>query len=69
MDGSGKRVRFRIGDVFTPLAEDLLAALFADQILEGEIVSNASHDAFGPCAVVKLREFDHLVVIATQDLL
>ncbi|MEO8181735.1 MAG: hypothetical protein ABI895_23125 [Deltaproteobacteria bacterium] len=68
MSGPGERVRFRIGDVFAPPAEDLLAALFADRILEGEIVSNASHDAFGPCAVVKVREFDHLVIISTQDL-
>ena len=69
MDSASHLVRFRVADVFAPPAPDLMASLYADRVLEGEVVSTATHREMGVCVVVKIDGCDEPVIVAMESLL
>jgi hypothetical protein len=59
-----RRVHFRIGDIYTPSAEEVLNELYGDALLEGEVVdlTTSGTDA-RRFAVVKVDEMSRLVIV------
>jgi hypothetical protein len=62
-------VRFRLRDVCVPPASELLAALWGDHVLEGQIVARSRTDGDADCVVVKVPGMDQMVVVSSADLL
>ena len=61
--------RFRLRDVCVPPPHELLAQLWGDHILEGEIVARSRTDGDVDCVVVKVPGMDQMVVVSVADLL
>jgi hypothetical protein len=62
-------VRFRLRDACVPPANELLAALWGDHVLEGQIVGRSRTSADGDFVVVKVRGMEQLVVVSIGLLL
>jgi hypothetical protein len=52
-----------------PPPHELLAQLWGDHILEGEIVARSRSDGDVDCVVVKVPGMDQMVVVSVADLL
>lgn len=69
MDACDDRVRFRIGDVFAPPAEEVLDSLFGGRILAGRIVGETMHDEGIPCVVVAIEGLVDAVIVPRHCLI
>jgi hypothetical protein len=68
-DESTKPVRFRLRDARLPPANELLALLWGDQVLEGHVVAQSRAEGDELCVVVKDSGVDQLVVVSKTNLL
>jgi hypothetical protein len=62
-------VRFRLRHVQVPPATELLATLWGDEVLEGQVVAHSRAEGNERCVVVKVPGLDQLIVVLTTDLL
>jgi hypothetical protein len=62
-------VRFRLRDARVPPAHELVAALWGDQVLEGQVVGQSRAEGDDVCVVVRLSGLDQLVVVSLEKLL
>lgn len=62
-----RRVKFMLRDVYNPPAEELLAMLYGEQILEGTVVDESSSgDKAQAFVVVRLAGVDTPVVVPSE---
>lgn len=63
MGSAGEVVRFRIGDIFAPPAEDVLDLLFGNRMLEGRVIGSTVHNQGGACVLVRVAGLNHPVIV------
>jgi hypothetical protein len=66
---SEAQVRFRLRDVYLPPANELLAALCGDRVLQGEVVARSRSEGDAACVVVKVEGLEQLLVVSADNLL